>query len=232
MRAHTRVRACVRAYAHTRVHTRARACVRTQAYAHTRVHAHARTRTCAHTCAQLHPKCSVKFRAFYTGSSRVRACVRAYAHVYISRVCPFGTHTLYACPPKEGTLDKIYTPEGGIAHPPSEGAHMLRVCPFGTHTPIYRNTRAHTRARIMKKGVENSQTVFPRGCLYTTTETISYLRGFSRYTFPQGAKYPEDISGHIMPSHGTYVPRINIHPEAENKFVKSFCLASYRSLGP
>ena len=159
MRAHTRVRACVRAYAHTRVHTRARACVRTQAYAHTRVHAHARTRTCAHTCAQLHPKCSVKFRAFYTGSSRVRACVRAYAHVYISRVCP-----------------------------------------FGTHTPIYRNTRAHTRARIMKKGVENSQTVFPRGCLYTTTETISYLRGFSRYTFPQGAKYPEDISGHIMPS--------------------------------
>ena len=200
MRAHTRVRACVRAYAHTRVHTRARACVRTQAYAHTRVHAHARTRTCAHTCAQLHPKCSVKFRAFYTGSSRVRACVRAYAHVYISRVCPFGTHTLYACPPKEGTLDKIYTPEGGIAHPPSEGAHMLRVCPFGTHTPIYRNTRAHTRARIMKKGVENSQTVFPRGCLYTTTETISYLRGFSRYTFPQGAKYPEDISGHIMPS--------------------------------
>ena len=191
MRAHTRVRACVRAYAHTRVHTRARACVRTQAYAHTRVHAHARTRTCAHTCAQLHPKCSVKFRAFYTGSSRVRACVRAYAHVYISRVCP-----------------------------------------FGTHTPIYRNTRAHTRARIMKKGVENSQTVFPRGCLYTTTETISYLRGFSRYTFPQGAKYPEDISGHIMPSLGTYVPRINIHPEAENKFVKSFCLASYRSLGP
>ena len=75
-------------------------------------------------------------------------------------------------------------------------------------------------------------TVGPRGGLYTTDETISYLRGFSRYTFPQGAKYPEDISGHIMPSLGTYVPRINIHPEAENKFVKSFCLASYRSLGP